>query len=738
MITFSANIRSASATTDDAITTSSVGIPVTLDLSADFDGLAKTLCFKTPSAAVDIALVGDATESTVPPDVLINSGEWLHIGIYAADANGDIVIPTVWANAGVIQLGTLPSGVDPSAPTPSWVAQVQQMAGDALNNSAQAIDTANEAKEVAITAQDSAQASAAAAAQSATEAASAEVAAANSAGDAAASATAASGSAQTATEKASEAAASAAAAGTASATATEKAGEAAQSANSAAQSATTAQESAQAAQSAQTAAAGSASTASQKASEAAQSATQAGDSASAASASATAAGNAQMAAETAQEAAENAQSAAEQAADDAAEYADRLINVYPTDTASGSIATFSDGADDVPVKSLVVNIAPVQSGTGDPSPENVRPISGWDAVDVSVANANLIAEYSEHPLAVSDDGYIYRNTIGTSVLFRCRAGVTYHVLRGEGANREVWGFFAEKPVPGVSHTAAAVLNVTSVVAPITGWCVLFIRSSVYDDGIAKGTQVSLFPPTDVSLPDTTDATVDLGQTVYGGTLDVTSGTLTADTVIRSISAMNRTNNHNFYISTSSWGHRPLQQLHTVDGIICDRLPTIPTPPSSSAAVDGCYTDSARAFIVRTAEAYATASEMFAALGGQINICYKTEPFVVAQLTPTEVNSFLGTNNIWADTGDVDVTYRADVQLYINQKTAQTLTAAASMLSNVETDMTATRAYAVNDFLSVNGQLYRVTASIANGATITPGTNVTKTTVGAQITALLNA
>lgn len=132
MITFTANIRSASAATDDAITTSSVGIPVTLDLSADFDGLAKTLCFKTQSAAVDIVLTGDATESAVPPDVLVRSGEWLSIGIYAADANGDIVIPTVWANAGVIQLGTLPSGVDPSEPTPSWVAQVQQIASEAL------------------------------------------------------------------------------------------------------------------------------------------------------------------------------------------------------------------------------------------------------------------------------------------------------------------------------------------------------------------------------------------------------------------------------------------------------------------------------------------------------------------------------------------------------------------------------------------------------------------------------
>jgi len=109
-----------------------------------------------------------------------------------------------------------------------------------------------------------------------------------------------------------------------------------------------------------------------------------------------------------------------------------------------------------------------------------------------------------------------------------------------------------------------------------------------------------------------------------------------------------------------------------------------------------------------------------------------------QLTPTEVKTLLGANNIWADTGNVSVTYRADPTRYADKRAAATLTAAAQMLSNVETDMTATRAYAVNDFLSVNGQLYRVTAAIANGEEITPGTNVTETTIGAQITALLNA
>ena len=50
-------------------------------------------------------------------------------------------------------------------------------------------------------------------------------------------------------------------------------------------------------------------------------------------------------------------------------------------TASGDIASFSDGTGD-PFLEVKVNINPVQSGSGDPSPENVRPISGWSGAKV--------------------------------------------------------------------------------------------------------------------------------------------------------------------------------------------------------------------------------------------------------------------------------------------------------------------------------------------------------------------
>lgn len=52
----------------------------------------------------------------------------------------------------------------------------------------------------------------------------------------------------------------------------------------------------------------------------------------------------------------------------------------PTD-----IASFNDGTAN-PMPSLEISIEPVQSGSGDPSPSNVRPISGWSGANVTVTD----------------------------------------------------------------------------------------------------------------------------------------------------------------------------------------------------------------------------------------------------------------------------------------------------------------------------------------------------------------
>ena len=56
---------------------------------------------------------------------------------------------------------------------------------------------------------------------------------------------------------------------------------------------------------------------------------------------------------------------------------------------SGNPATFEDGYDAANVKKLTVTITPTQSGSGDPSPSNVRPISGVSSVSVTRTGENV-------------------------------------------------------------------------------------------------------------------------------------------------------------------------------------------------------------------------------------------------------------------------------------------------------------------------------------------------------------
>lgn len=126
MIQVTANARRACAVTDDYITTGSIGIPVSFSLSADFTGLSNIAVFRGSGVAVDVILTDNSC--VVPPETLATAGGELWVGVYGRNADGTIAIPTVWAGAFTIALGAVPSGVDPSEPTPDWTAQVQAAA----------------------------------------------------------------------------------------------------------------------------------------------------------------------------------------------------------------------------------------------------------------------------------------------------------------------------------------------------------------------------------------------------------------------------------------------------------------------------------------------------------------------------------------------------------------------------------------------------------------------------------
>ena len=532
-------------------------------------------------------------------------------------------------NSAVTQTGedatAAASSADDALAAKNDAVSAKNAAESAKNSAVNAKNAAVTAQNEATTAKEDAVAAKNAAVGSASDASTSASTASTKASEAAASASAASGSAATASTKAGEAAASASAAASSASTATTKAGEAATSATTAA---TKAGEAATSATSAATAKSGA--DASALVSEGWAKGTQSG----------TAVESGTYFHDNAKYYKEQAEAVAQSIPEDYSELSANVLKAFPTDTASGAVASFPDGADGLPVKDLTVSIEPAQSGSGDPSPTNVRPISGWTGVTVSHSGADT-----------SDPETL-------SISWQTEAG-----------------------------------------------------------------------------------------TVYGGSLDVTTGLLTVDREFVTVS----------YPGTLTAGSRAYckyklgkigyasQAPKAYSSVLKKYSGTASGMPEgafavvNSTAYNGsflylCFPGCSSSYTSATLSNNKAYLETLVSNGITPQFVFGLSSPLTYQLTPQEVATLLGENNIWADTGDVSVEYRADPTLYINTR----LSAIVAMLANVETSLTASRAYSVNDFLTVSGQIYKVTANIASGGTITPGTNVAETTVGAQLFALLNS
>lgn len=67
---------------------------------------------------------------------------------------------------------------------------------------------------------------------------------------------------------------------------------------------------------------------------------------------------------------------------------DMVKTIYPLKALSGNPISWE--ASDTEYLFPIVSLEPKQAGSGDPSPENVRPISGWDEVSVNVRGKNVL------------------------------------------------------------------------------------------------------------------------------------------------------------------------------------------------------------------------------------------------------------------------------------------------------------------------------------------------------------
>ena len=287
--------------------------------------------------------------------------------------------------------------------------------------------------------------------------------------------------------------------------------------------------------------------------------------------------------------------------DNADGYSSVNVNVsgYKISDVSGlpsPIATFSDGAN-LPMPKLKVSVEPVQEGSGDPSPENIRPISGWSAVDVNVCGVNVWDEEWELGGYSASTGNKTSST--SSICAKNKIAImpntSYYCNFTTGAMNVIC--FYDKSGTFIANSAIGISGKSVITTPNNAYFMAFQMSATY--GTTYNHDISInYPSTDTEYHayNGSTITIQLGSTYYGGTLDVVSGVLTVD---------------RGYIASYNGETLPSTWISDRDVYAEGTTPTI---------------------------------------GAEV--VYELATPTTIQLTPTAVKSLLGTNNLWADTGDV--------------------------------------------------------------------------------------
>ena len=359
-------------------------------------------------------------------------------------------------------------------------------------------------------------------------------------------------------------------------------------------------------------------------------------------------------------------------------------------SASGGIVSFSDGAD-LPLKSLVVDIDPVQSGTGDPSPTNIRPISGWDSVHLTRCGKNLFSTFEEGDITNSGITFDFSDSdvvkisgkstatnassqnkiIGgnTPTPIEFRQGNTYTIsLQGtvsiskdndfriflrSNSNENLW----------FGDSTNGVWTVTPESTFVAERIMFRIRSNGTTANVDAHLQIELGSTAMPYEPyQGQSVTVQLGQTVYSGTLDPLAGVLTVDRVGVAMESLtwNRSTSYSnplFYATVTGKASDYRKACCSMFRNIGSAT-IIAAQGFANQSADGDFASSnGNAQIFVRLDSATTVQAFVTAVTGQTIVYPLANPTTI-QLTPQQIRTLYGQNNIFADTGNVALEYWA--------------------------------------------------------------------------------
>ena len=414
-----------------------------------------------------------------------------------------------------------------------------------------------------------------------------------------------------------------------------------------------------------------------------------------------------------------------------------------------SIASFSDGADNIPIKDLAVHIEPVQAGSGDPSTVNVRNISGHTECVVTRTGKNLLPNNASSgtingvTFTVNPDKSVSISGTATdnADFSICNANAVKlpenaSLILSGGVSSDVFLRCAIDNRTPTSRGEDVSINTTNGI--VTGNCYIRVLSGTTVNGVVVYPMIRIandnadyepYQSETYSITFPTEA-----GTVYSGSITVNqdgSGTLMVD---RAFATFDGTENWR-WSTTSDRPHIGLP-ASKFNGVLQTNM--YPYSPSATQVNGTCTMNGGEGYDIWISDSVnapdLTAWKAFLS-ENNLEVVYELATPVTYTLTAEQagvITTLYGNNRVWSNCGNIDMTYRTwnnpDVKLRLTK----------ALLAPVLDSMTADTALSENDFRIVGDTLYKITASVASGGTLTPGTNCIATTVCAEITSILNA
>lgn len=408
-----------------------------------------------------------------------------------------------------------------------------------------------------------------------------------------------------------------------------------------------------------------------------------------------------------------------------------------------SVMTFEDGADGMPM-AVKIGIEPVQAGSGDPSPENIRAISGWTGANIYNKQAKNFFGPNTSPTIgryYNSNGNVKQSN-GWNISNRIEVtGNTQYTLSGISGADAVYHMFLDAEMNEIGLINS--YYYTFVTPQNCKYMRICYNANSTNVMLNLGdTALPYEAYVDEQIVQKSITFPESAETVYGGTLTINkdgSGVLAVDRILRRADYYTWTQVDGVFRTNGSYP----ASINSLDGLCTHYTPasgSLANMPDKSINFRARSWDSNNRIVIKDSSLATGDAFRSYITENNVMVCVRKST-TNYNLTPSQVKTLLGINNLWADTGDIlSVEYSADTKLYVDQQIAEKVSASQRLMelivtANREDTMTATKAYSSGDLLIVNGTLYKASTSIANGATLTEGTNVTATTVAAEIAAL---